>query len=129
MPNQKRHIIIVDDEPAMLGLLRDFFRSQGYATDCYSTASSALDSLRKSATRSSVVVADIQMSPMDGIDLLKTLKGEFPSIPVILFSGAGGPDERDIALQLGAAQYLAKPFSLTELRNVVDESAKPKRKP
>ena len=121
MSSQKRHVVIVDDEPAMRGLLRDFFTSLGYQADCFSNANSALTYLRASAIPVSAIVSDIRMSPVDGIDFLKTLKHEFPAIPVILFTGAGGPDERDVAIQSGAAQYLQKPFSLTELRTVVDQ--------
>lgn len=120
MEKSKRHIVIVDDEESMRGLLRDFFTAIGYQADCYPDAKSALAALRMDDSVSAVI-SDVRMDPVNGIEFLKTLKGEFPLLPVILFSGNGNPDERDFALQTGAARYFTKPFSLTELRRVVEQ--------
>jgi DNA-binding NtrC family response regulator len=121
MPDKKRHVMVVDDEEPMRTLLRDFFHSVGYRVDCYSSAASALKCLRE-GEEFSAVVTDIRMKPVDGIEFLKKLKGEFPSLPVVLFTAAGNPEERDVAIQCGATQYFTKPFSLTELRRVIDQT-------
>lgn len=112
--------MIVDDEELMRSLLRDFFTSQGYRVDCYATGAAALKAMQ-SEPALSAVVADIRMVPMNGMELLQKMKADRPQLPVVLFTSAGSPDERDEALRSGAATYLTKPFSLTDLQRVLDQ--------
>ena len=125
-----RQVVVVDDEELMRTLLSDFFSSQGYRVRCYSTGAAALKSLQEDSIPAAVV-ADIRMIPMSGMDLLKKVKKDFPSLPVVLFTSAGNPEERDEALRSGASDYFTKPFALSDLRSVVERvsgNEKTKRK-
>lgn len=107
----------------MRGLLEDFFKSLGYRVDCFSSALAALKMLRANKPSSNcILLADIRMIPMNGIELLKIVKKEYPSLPVVLFTSAGGPDERDEVLRQGGSYYFTKPFSLGELHKAIQTS-------
>lgn len=125
-PNGKR-IIVVDDEASMRGLLHDFLRSQGYEVECFATGNAALKRVGEGTPPITAVVADIRMAPMNGMELLKKLKEGHSEIPVVLFTSAGGPDQRDEALRGGALSYFTKPFPLSELQRVLT-AASPKSK-
>lgn len=120
MKKQRPHITVVEDEAAMSGLLKDFLHSQGFAVSCFSSAAIALKSIREGA-KTDVVVSDIRMKPMTGLDLLARIKEESPAIPVLLFTAAGSPEERIQSLNLGAECYFSKPFPLTELKSSLDK--------
>lgn len=105
----------------MRGLLNDFFRSQGYGVGCAPGAEEALARLSDEADFAAVV-CDIRMAPIDGIELLRAIKSRRPSLPVLLFTAAGNLSERKQALELGAYDYLLKPFSLTELKRVLEDA-------
>jgi len=126
MHANNRHVMIVDDEALMRTLLHDFFVSQGYRVACYSTGKGALENLIAAKVPFSALLADIRMKPMNGMELLVQVKTQFPQLPVVLFTSAGTPDERDLALSQGALHYMTKPFSLTELRSIVDSAIAPK---
>jgi len=123
---KERRVTIVDDEPSMRNLLRDFLLSQGYQVELYASGAEALKSLNETAKELPfAVIAHVRMHPMNGLDLLANVRREHPEVPVFLFSGAGNPDEKITALKLGAAQYLAKPFSLTVLRALLNDLTVP----
>ena len=117
--------MVVDDEASMRGLLRDFFTSLGYRVTSCATGGAALKILHNREITVAALIADIRMNPMDGIALLKRLRVEFPLLPVVLFTSAGSPEGRDEALLLGALHDLTKPFSLTELRAVIERAIAP----
>lgn len=113
--NRPGHIMVVDDEESMRVLLKDFLESQGYDVSCHASGAAALKALAQ-GKQFDAIVADIRMSPLSGIELLKIVKRNSPSLPVVLFTAAGNPDEKAQSLKIGAAGYLAKPFPLTELK-------------
>lgn len=108
----------------MRGLLHDFFKSLGYKVECFSTGGAALKRLHESTHAVSAVVADIRMTPMNGMHLLNLVKRDHPEIPVVLFTAAGSPDQRDEALRQGALQYLMKPFSLADLQKAIADKSR-----
>ena len=72
-----------------------------------------------------LVITDINMPDMDGIELIRALRGREPPLPVVVMSGGGTFDKRlllDSARMLGAVVALEKPFSLDELKRVVEDS-------
>lgn len=115
-----RHLMVVDDEVLMRSLLQDFLTSQGYQVHCFATANAALKTLRDGKKPFSAVIADIRMVPVNGMELLKRVKIDFPTLPVLLFTSAGTPEEREMALRSGAFHYFTKPFPLSDLRQIVD---------
>ncbi len=121
MPNTKTHVMVVDDEPVMRGMLKDFLESQGYKVSCFGSAGSALDFIRQGVL-ADVIISDIRMIPMDGIDFLQRVKKETPGTPVLLFTAQGCSEERAKSLALGAETYLFKPFPLTELKDSIERA-------
>lgn len=110
-------IAIVDDEPEMRYLLRDFLATQGYRVECFSSSACALKALEsQSGHRFIAVISDIHMgSGMSGMDLLKLIKQEYPSLPVLLITAYNTKLQAEEAKKAGAHDYLTKPFSLSLL--------------
>lgn len=113
--NQINRIVVVEDDPGMGVMLRDFLTLHGYRVDYFSDAQSAVNALRLNPNLYRAVVSDIRMSPLDGLELLKIVARELPRLPVFLFTADSNDLERKAALKLGAASYFVKPFPLSEL--------------
>ena len=120
----RKLILVVDDDAAMSHLLRDFFVRQGYAvavSASYVGAMSWMNSLV--ATQfPDLVLSDVKLGGASGIDLVRTLSAEKPSLPVILFSVFEEVEQE--ALKNGARRFIRKPFSLSVLARVVDDVLK-----
>jgi len=101
------NILCVDDEPALLELCKLYLERDGhYNVDTALSASSALDLLKKNQYQA--IISDYQMPEMDGIELLKTVRGSGSDIPFIIFTGKGREDVVIEALNEGADYYLQK---------------------
>jgi two-component system response regulator HydG len=118
MATTKGRVLAVDDEFEMRALLEDFLTREGYSVSCSASASECLEALRGSDDFD-VVLSDIRMAQMDGMQLLRTIRAERPDVPVILATGFGSIDTAIEAMRNGAFHYLVKPFKLTELGVVV----------
>ncbi|AQS87813.1 two component response regulator NtrX [Neoasaia chiangmaiensis NBRC 101099] len=112
-------ILIVDDEPDIRFLIEGILNDEGYETRGAGTSDQALAAFR--ARRPSLVVLDIwlQGSRMDGIELLKVIKAEEPDQPVVMISGHGTIETAVASLQLGAYDFIEKPFQTDRLVVVV----------
>ena len=107
-------ILIVDDEDGMRRLLGRVLTREGYDV---TTVGSGADALRQvSRERFDLVVTDIKMPEMDGLELLKELKDYEPSLPIIVMTAYGTVENAVQALRLGAYDYIAKPFETAELQ-------------
>lgn len=120
MKSGKGSIVVVDDDKEIRNLLQDFLTREGYEVTLYPSAVDALNFLRENrngsnATGFDLVISDIKMAQMDGMQFLKTLKTEMPELPVILVTGYGSVDTAIESMKNGAFHYLVKPFKLTEL--------------
>jgi signal transduction histidine kinase len=118
-------ILFVDDEPAILKSLQRVLRSYSIEAET-ETASSAAEALERVARGGvDVVVSDVRMPGMDGVELLARLKADTATqhIPVIMLTGDGDSAVRNVALELGAMEFINKPPDPTELcarlRNVL----------
>jgi DNA-binding NtrC family response regulator len=111
-------ILVVDDEPAVRGLTVEFLRRSGHKPHGVPTARHALDLL--DAERFDLVVSDVVMPEMTGVELLDALRRRQPDLPVILMTGGSKEPERTTkAVELGAVGLLYKPFSHAELNELV----------
>lgn len=102
-------------------LLRDFLKSQGYAVSMATSATIALEFL-KSLPRNqqpSLILSDVKLGTVSGIDLCKRIGAEYPLLPVILFSVFDQLEKE--ALASGARRFLKKPFPLEKLATVLAE--------
>ncbi|MHB8797011.1 MAG: response regulator [Thermoanaerobaculia bacterium] len=115
MSQQKRTILIVDDEEDVLDLLQLVFETSGFAVRRASTGKSAVSSAWEQPP--DVVLLDVMMPEMDGWQVLRTLKGDerTRNVPVVMLSARAERRDKMIGLQEGAEGYIAKPFSPAEV--------------
>ncbi|HEV8137063.1 MAG TPA: response regulator transcription factor [Pyrinomonadaceae bacterium] len=110
---RKTRILIVEDEPAMVQGLRDNFEYEGYEVI---SAADGMDGLNRAiADQPDLVVLDVMMPKMSGLDVCKQLKARKPSIPIIMLTARGQEIDKVVGLELGADDYVTKPFSIREL--------------
>jgi DNA-binding response OmpR family regulator len=113
-PNgRKTRILIVEDEPAMVAGLRDNFEYEGY--DVISAVDGVAGLDRALADDPDLVVLDVMMPRMSGLDVCKQLKTRRPSLPIIMLTARGQEIDKVVGLELGADDYVTKPFSIREL--------------
>lgn len=106
-------ILIVEDEPNMVAGLRDNFEYEGYEV---LTAGDGVEGLERALKESpDLVVLDVMMPRMSGLDVCKQLKAKRPSIPIIMLTARGQEVDKVVGLELGADDYVTKPFSIREL--------------
>ena len=109
----KTRILIVEDEPAMVAGLRDNFEYEGY--DVISAHDGVAGLERALAEHPDLVVLDVMMPRMSGLDVCKQLKAKRPSLPIIMLTARGQEMDKVVGLELGADDYVTKPFSIREL--------------
>ena len=117
MPDTKPKILIVDDDTDLLELLVIRLNAAGYKTDAVQSAEAALNYLDVSCPQ--LVISDMQMSGMDGMQLFDHIHRTLPTLPVIILTAHGTIPDAVAAVQRGVFGYLAKPFdSKTLLANI-----------
>jgi two-component system, OmpR family, response regulator ChvI len=107
-------IALVDDEEKILETVGFALRRDGYRVDAYRDGADAWEALRQSLT--DVVVLDITMPRMDGLDLCRRLRSLSETLPIIFLTSRDDELDRVLGLELGADDYLCKPFSMRELQ-------------
>ncbi len=131
---RKARILIVDDEPNIRKILQAAFDRAGVFT---ATADSGEQALEKfSSDAFDVVLTDVFMPGISGVDLLEKIKESSPSTPVLIMTAFGTIPQAVEAMRLGAADYITKPFDLEHLKKVVGfwlkasaDKAKPAKSP
>ena len=106
-------ILIVEDEPNMVAGLRDNFEFEGYEVLSAYNGAEGLE--RALAESPDLVLLDVMMPKMSGLDVCKQLKAKRPSIPIIMLTARGQEVDKVVGLELGADDYVTKPFSIREL--------------
>src|SRR5258705_2888151 len=106
-------ILIVEDEPKMVAGLRDNFEDEGYEVLTAHDGVEGLD--RALATSPDLIILDVMMPKMSGLDVCRKLKMKRPSIPIIMLTARGQEVGKVLGLELGADDYVTKPFSIREL--------------
>jgi two-component system alkaline phosphatase synthesis response regulator PhoP len=106
-------ILIVEDEPSMVSGLRDNFEYEGYKV---STAYDGVEGLECALNETpDLIILDVMMPKMSGLEVCKQLKAKRPSIPIIMLTARGQEVDKVVGLELGADDYVTKPFSIREL--------------
>lgn len=106
------HILVVDDDPEIRVLLANYLRRNGYAA---TTVADGVE-MRRAMARStfSLLVLDIMLPGDDGLTLCRSIR-ERSSVPIIMLTARGAPTDRIIGIEMGADDYLPKPFDPREL--------------
>ncbi len=114
----RARVLIVDDEALMRRLVRSILIKEGYFVAQASGVEDALAKLKKS--HFDIVITDICMPDMDGLELLTAVKKTDPDIGVIVMTGFGDANTPDQARALGADEYFTKPFNEREITVIVE---------
>jgi DNA-binding response OmpR family regulator len=106
-------ILVVEDEPNMVAGLRDNFEFEGYQVI---TAADGVEGLRRALEESpDLVVLDVMMPRMSGLEVCRQLRAQRAAIPIIMLTARGQEVDKVVGLELGADDYVTKPFSIREL--------------
>jgi two-component system response regulator AtoC len=118
-------ILVVDDDRAFQGMLAEALMEKGYAVE---TASTAEEGIRKAgAVGPDLILHDIKLPGMSGLDALPHLAEAAPGVDVIVMTGYASKDSGVLAMQRGAYDYFTKPFSLGEMEVVVRRALEKRR--
>jgi two-component system, OmpR family, alkaline phosphatase synthesis response regulator PhoP len=107
-----RRVLVVDDEPKILDVVRDYLSSAGFTVSTAVDGTTALATAR--AQPPDLVVLDLGLPGVDGLDVARELRRD-TSVPIIMLTARGDETDRVLGLELGADDYLVKPFSPREL--------------
>jgi DNA-binding NtrC family response regulator len=113
-------VLVVDDEALIRWSLNERLSSAGYEVEEAEDGASALSYFREGAPRVDLVVLDLKLPDIDGVDLLKQIKRLCPACRVVLMTAFGTPDKLADARNSGAYDVVAKPFNLDKMLRVVE---------
>ncbi len=125
MPKLKKHILVVDDEPAWLQILSYILQRKGYEVHIAQNANTALETLKD--MKLDLIVSDVRMPDMNGFDLLDQVKHSRKNsrTPFVFVTAIDDYDSRKTAQNLGAADYLTKPFNEEEVVKILSKYVDP----
>jgi len=115
-------ILVVDDEESILTILCTVLKSEGYEVVSALGGEKAIPLLDSKDNKFDLMISDIRMSPVNGMDLLKYASENCPDMSVIMLTAYGQVETAIEALQLGAFDYVKKPFKVDELLNTVQKA-------
>lgn len=119
-----KRILIVDDEPDLIDMLKDRLEAEGYTVIA---ASDGVEGLEKAKTeKPDLILLDIMMPKMDGYQVCRFLKFDeaFKHIPIILLTARAQPQDKKWGLAVGADDYVSKPFDQADLLKKIKERLK-----
>ena len=110
-------ILVVDDELSMRQFLKILLDKEGYRTEVAADGHEALEQVGRHSF--DLVISDIRMPRMSGLELLAALKQEHPELPVIMITAFASPEDAVQAMKNGAFDYITKPFNVEEIKAVI----------
>ena len=125
MENNKKHILVVDDDDRIRDLLKDYLKNNNYIVSTAENADQAKDKIR--VFKFDIIILDVMMPGQSGYELTKEIKKNM-KVPIILLTAKGEVENRIKGLELGADDYLGKPFEPKELllrvKNIMNKDNK-----
>jgi len=117
MDNKNKKILVVDDQFGIRILLNEIFQKAGYQTFQAANGAQALALVKKEEPE--LVILDMKIPGMDGLEILKRIKKDYENIKVIIMTAYGELDMIQEAMEVGAVTYFSKPFDIDELMETV----------
>ena len=117
---QKHSVLVVDDEPIVRESIRDWLKEAGYQVATAETGEQALEMVERQDF--SIMVLDLRLPGKTGIKVLKEIKAERPWIKSILITAYPSTETEKEARELGAVDYLIKPFAPDDLEKLINET-------
>jgi DNA-binding response OmpR family regulator len=122
-------ILVVEDDAAVQKALRRLFESEEYGIEIAGDGAAGLNAFRSARIPPSLVILDLRLPGLPGQDVCREIKGQAPAVPIIVLSAATDVTDKVLLLELGADDYVTKPFSPRELlaraRAAMRRSARP----
>lgn len=122
---KRPRILVVDDEPSVCKSCYRILTREGWDVDTVSSGPEAIENIKKEGYE--VIITDMIMPKMSGMDLLKIVKKSNPEISIIMITGYATIKTAVLAMKLGAFDYIPKPFTPEELSSVTDRAIQRKR--
>jgi len=113
-------ILIIDDDPAMVSVISDICQERGHQTIAYASGQKALENLAAHAPQ--LVISDLRMDKVGGLDILRECRDVLPQTPVILITAYKTVETALEAMKLGAYDYITKPFKVDELQLTIQRA-------
>jgi len=107
------HILVIDDEPAIVTVVRDRLEQEGFAVQAVASGEEALTLV--DAAPPDLIVLDVMLPGIDGFEVLRRLRGMGRNVPVVMLTARDEDVDKIVGLELGADDYLVKPFNPREL--------------
>lgn len=117
--NKKPRIIFVDDDPNAGELMLRFSEEASYSCTVFRLPEMALAHFIKEGA--DLIVSDLRMPKMTGVELLQAVREHTPSVPFIIITGYANVDDAINALRLGASDFIKKPFDMDELQILIEK--------
>ncbi len=114
---EERVVFTVDDDPRTGWILRKILACDEWKLEHFEIPGAVLDRLREGA-RPDLIMADVQMPVMDGIELTRRIRADFPSIPVLIMTAFGTIETAVKAMKAGAIEFVTKPINAREIREI-----------
>ena len=122
---KKTRILILDDEPIVCKRLKPAFDKLGYEVEVFVDSANALARIKE--TDFDIVITDLKMKGIDGLQIVDAIKSKSPATEVIVITGFATMETAKDSFKLGVFDFVAKPFKISEIRELV-ERAEEKRK-
>ncbi|MCF6155853.1 MAG: sigma-54-dependent Fis family transcriptional regulator [Candidatus Brocadia sp.] len=115
-----KKILVVDDDMAMGEMCKELLKSKGYASDVVASGKEAIEKVSRDGIYA-IILTDLVMPEIDGIEVLKRVKQQNPNIDVVVMTSYGTVTNAVEAMKLGASDYITKPFKRDELIIVIEK--------
>lgn len=119
MDDNKKRILVVEDDEEMRSLLKDFFEEDGFEIDSVGNGSEAFRKIAREPF--DLIITDIRMPGLTGLDILPGIRKLQPKVSIIVITAFGSEEIHRKALDRGATAYLEKPLLFNKLRTLVHE--------
>lgn len=123
---QNVRILVIDDEPTVIESFKMILKIKDYDVDSYLDGPSALEKFDKD--QFDIAFIDMKLPKMDGLEILKRLKEKDPDMEVIIVTAYATEESHANAINLGALEYLRKPFLMEEIYELVDRGLRRRRR-
>lgn len=120
----KSRVLVVDDEESIREFLEIMLRKEGFEVTCAEDGQKALETIKKKSF--DLVISDLQMPNMTGIELLRHVKDQYPDILFMMITAFGTTETAVEAMKLGAYDYITKPFKIDEVRININNALRSK---